>query len=115
LNTKPDISSVIKVELVEQGISKLSYFDPSDVHGTNVKEKYVNLEFHLDTIMNNINNVRPINMDSFTAKTCLLKITMKKHHLPLQSVRMMYIRQTTQLAKSIIHYPMRHRLKVGFK
>jgi hypothetical protein len=40
LNTKPDISYVIKVAFVEQGIPKLSYFDPFDDHGTNVQEKY---------------------------------------------------------------------------
>jgi hypothetical protein len=37
LNTKSDYSSDIKVELVEQGIPKLSYFDPSDAHDTNIK------------------------------------------------------------------------------
>jgi hypothetical protein len=37
LNIKSDHSSDIKVDLVEQGISKLSYFDPSDAHDTNVK------------------------------------------------------------------------------
>jgi hypothetical protein len=37
LNTKSDYSSDIKVDLVEQDIPKLSYFDPSVVHNTNVK------------------------------------------------------------------------------
>jgi hypothetical protein len=46
LNTKSDHSSDIKVDLVEQGIRKLSYFDPSDAHDTNVKGKYANLVFH---------------------------------------------------------------------
>jgi hypothetical protein len=32
LNTKSDYSYDIKVELVEQGIPKLSYFDPTDAH-----------------------------------------------------------------------------------
>jgi hypothetical protein len=39
LNNKSDISSDIKVDLVEQDIPKFSYFDPSDAHDTNVKEK----------------------------------------------------------------------------
>jgi hypothetical protein len=39
LNTKSDHSSDIKVGLMEQGIPKLSYFDPSEAHGTNVNEK----------------------------------------------------------------------------
>jgi hypothetical protein len=37
LNTKSDDSSDIKVDLVEQDIPKLSYFDPSDAHDTNFK------------------------------------------------------------------------------
>jgi hypothetical protein len=41
LNTKSDhYSSDIKVDLVEQDIPKLSYFDPSDVHHTNVKANH---------------------------------------------------------------------------
>jgi hypothetical protein len=39
LNTKSDYSSNIKVDLVAQGIPRLSYFDPSDAHDTNVKGK----------------------------------------------------------------------------
>jgi hypothetical protein len=45
LNTKSDNSSDIKVNLVEQDIPKLSYFDPSDAHDTNIKGKYANLVF----------------------------------------------------------------------
>jgi hypothetical protein len=37
LNTKSDYSSDIQIDLVEQDIPKLSYFDPSDAHDTNVK------------------------------------------------------------------------------
>jgi hypothetical protein len=39
LNTKSDSSSCIKVDLVEEDIPKLSYFDPSGAHDTNVKRK----------------------------------------------------------------------------
>jgi hypothetical protein len=45
LNTKSDNSSHIKVDLVEQDIHKLSYFDPSDAHDTNVKGKHANIVF----------------------------------------------------------------------
>jgi hypothetical protein len=56
-HTKSDYSSDIKVDLVEQDIPKLSYFDPSDAHDTNVKRKYANLVFHLDTVvMKNTND-----------------------------------------------------------
>jgi hypothetical protein len=58
LNTDSDHSSGIKVDLVEQDIPKLSYFDPSDAHDTNVKGKYTNLVFHLDTVvMKNANDL----------------------------------------------------------
>jgi hypothetical protein len=38
LKTKSDNSSDIELDLVEQDIPKLSYFDPSDAHDTNIKE-----------------------------------------------------------------------------
>jgi hypothetical protein len=38
LNTKFDYSSDIKVDLVEQDIPKLSFFDPSDAHEQTSKE-----------------------------------------------------------------------------
>jgi hypothetical protein len=57
LNTKSDHSSPFKFDLVEQDIPKLSYFDPSGAHDTNVKGKYASLVFHLDTIvMKNAND-----------------------------------------------------------
>jgi hypothetical protein len=58
LKTKSDYSSDIKVYLVEQVIPKLSYFDPSDTHDTNVKENHANLVFHLETVvMKNANDI----------------------------------------------------------
>jgi hypothetical protein len=58
LNTISDYSSDIKVDLLEQDIFKLSYFDPSDVHDTNIKGKYANQVFNLDTVvMKNHNSV----------------------------------------------------------
>jgi hypothetical protein len=58
LNVKSDYSSDIKGELVEQDIPKLSYFDPSHAHDTNVKGKHENLVSHVDTIvMKNANDI----------------------------------------------------------
>jgi hypothetical protein len=66
LNTKSDFYFDIKVDLVELDIPKLSYFDPSDAHNTNVKGKYANLVFHLDTIvMKDANDLNQLNKDSF--------------------------------------------------
>jgi hypothetical protein len=62
LNTKSDNSSEIKVDLVERTIPKLSYFDPSDAHDTNIKGKHTNLVFHYDTIvMKNANDINQLN------------------------------------------------------
>jgi hypothetical protein len=69
LYTKSDYSSDIKVELVEQGIPKLSFFDPYDAHDINVKGKYANLVFHLDNVvMKNANDINQFNKDSFYRK-----------------------------------------------
>jgi hypothetical protein len=89
-NTKSDYSSDIKVDLVEQGIPKLLYFDPSDAHDTNVKGNHPNMAFHLDTvIMENLNDINQFNKDSFIAKPYLLKLTMKNYHPTLHSAHMM--------------------------
>jgi hypothetical protein len=67
LNTKSDKSdhsSGIKFDLVEQDIPKLSYFDPSDAHDTNVKGNHANVVFHLDTVvMKNANDINQLNKD----------------------------------------------------
>jgi hypothetical protein len=90
LNTKSDNSSDVNVDLVEQGIPKLSYFDPSDAHDTNVKGKYASLLFHLDTVvMKDANDINQLNKDFFIAKTYLLTLNMKNYHPTLHSAHMM--------------------------
>jgi hypothetical protein len=79
LNTKSDNSSDIKIDLVEQGIPKLSYFDPSDAHDTNFKEKHANIVFHLDTfVMKNVNDINQLNKGSFYIKSLTAKIDYEK-------------------------------------
>jgi hypothetical protein len=79
LNTKSDYSSDIKVDLVEQDIPKLSYFDQSDAHDTNLKGKHANLVFHLDTVvMKNANDINQLNKDSFHSKALPAKIYYEK-------------------------------------
>jgi hypothetical protein len=66
LNTKydSDNSSDIKVDLVEQDIPKLSYFDPSDAHDTNVNQNHESLVFPLDTVvMKKDNDLNQLNKD----------------------------------------------------
>jgi hypothetical protein len=79
LNTKSDNSSDIEVDLVEQDIPKLSYFDPSDAHDTNVKGNHASLVFHLDTVvMKNANDINQLNKDSFYRKALPAKIDYEK-------------------------------------
>jgi hypothetical protein len=79
LNTKSDHSSDIKFDLVEHDIPELSYFDPSDALDTNVKGKYANLVFHLDTVvMKNTNDINQLNKDSFYSKALPAKFDHKK-------------------------------------
>jgi hypothetical protein len=119
LNAKSDHSFHIKVDLVEQDIPKLSYFDPSDAHDTNVKGKYANLVFHLGTIvMKNSNDINQLNKDSFYIKALPAEIDYEKlspyfafrPHDGIQHT----LRQTTQLAKSIIRFTIRRHLKSRF-
>jgi hypothetical protein len=120
LNTKSDYYSDIKVDLIEKGIPKLSYFDPSDAHDTNVKRKYVNLVFHLDTVvMKDANDLNQLNKDSFYSKALPTKIYYEKLSpyfvfLPNDGIQHT-LRQTTRQAKSTIHYPMRRHLKSRFQ
>jgi hypothetical protein len=120
LNTKSDDSSDIKVDLVEQDIPKLSYFDPSDAHDTNVKGKYAHLVFHLDiVVMKYANDINQLNKDSFYSKALPAKIDYEnlssyfafRPHDVIQHT----LRQTTQQAKSTIHYPIRRHLKSRFQ
>jgi hypothetical protein len=95
----------------------LIYFDPYDAHVKSNNRKHVNLVFHLDTTtMNNITDISQISMDSFYTKALPAKIEYEKispyfascPHNIIQNT----LRQTTQLAKSTIHYPMRsHQIR----
>jgi hypothetical protein len=119
LNTKSDNSSDIKVDIFEQDIPKLSYFDPSDAHDINVK-KTCNLVFHLDTVvMNNANDINQLNKDSFYSKALPDQIDYEKlspyFAFRPHGIIKHILRQTTQLAKYTIHYPMRRHLTSRFQ
>jgi hypothetical protein len=90
LNNKSDYSSDIEVDLVEQGIPKFSYFDPYVAHDTNLKGKYANLVFHLDTfVMNNANDINQLNKDSISSKALPDKVDFENYHPTLYSAHMM--------------------------
>jgi hypothetical protein len=119
LNTQSDYSSDINVNSVEQDIPKLSYFDPSDAHDTNVKVNHANIVFHLDTVvMKNANDINQSNKDSFCSQALTAEIDYEKLSPEFlfhpNDVIQHTLRQTTQLSKSTIHYPMRRHLKSRF-
>jgi hypothetical protein len=120
LNTKSDHSSKIKVVLVEQDIPKLSYFDPSDAHDTNVKGNYANVAFHLDNIvMKNASDINQVNKDSFYRKSLPAKIDYEKlspyfASRPYDHIKHT-LRQTSQLSKLQSIIPWDVISKVGFK
>jgi hypothetical protein len=93
LNTESDHSSDIKVDLVEQDIPKLSYFDPSDAHDTNVKGIHANLVFHLDTVvMKNANDIDKLYKDSFYRKALPDRVDYENYHPTLHPAHMMLYR-----------------------
>jgi hypothetical protein len=60
---------MLKLSYLDKISPKLSYFDPSGAHGTNVKRNHASLVFHMDTtIMNNTNNSSPVSKDSLYSK-----------------------------------------------
>jgi hypothetical protein len=78
LHTKSDSSSDNNIDLFEQDIPKLSYFDPSDAHEQTSKGNHTNLVFHLDTIvMKNAYDIYQLKKDSFYSKVFPAKSTMK--------------------------------------
>jgi hypothetical protein len=92
----------------------------SDAHDTNVKGKYANLVFHLDNVvMKNANDISKLNKGSIYSKALPAKIDYEKlspyFAFRLHDVIQHTLSQTTQLAKSTIHYPMRRHLKSLFQ
>jgi hypothetical protein len=120
LNSKSDFSSDIDFGLVEQDIPKLLYFDLSDARDTEVKGKYAYLVFHLDAIvMKNANDINQLNKFSLYIKALPDKIEYEKlspyFAFCTYNVIKHTLRQTTQLTKSTIHYPMKRHLKSRFQ
>jgi hypothetical protein len=76
--------------------------------------------FHLDTVvMKNTNDLHQLNKDSFYSKALPAKIDYEKlspyFAFLTHDVIQHTLRQTTQLAKSTIHYPIRRHLKSRFQ
>jgi hypothetical protein len=81
LNTKSDYSSGIEVELVERIDHKFSYFDTSNAHGTKAERKHASLFFQRDTtIMNNVDDMNQIIIESFSRKALPTKINDENHY-----------------------------------
>jgi hypothetical protein len=98
----------------------LSFYDPSDSLINNIKGKPAYLIFHADTVQKtNIGNSILVDTDPHFSKALPSKIDYERlspyfafrPHGVIQHT----LRQTTQLAKSTAHYPMRCHLKNWFQ
>jgi hypothetical protein len=98
----------------------LSYFDPSDIYGINVKGNQENLLLHIDTnIMKNINDLAPVFTDSFYNKASHAKfdyetLSLYFSFLP-HDVIQNTLKQTTQLVSLQSIIPCEPILKVVIK
>jgi hypothetical protein len=99
---------------------KLSFFDPSDLNTNHLKAKPANLVFNAETIQEYmVNDIVPTSTDLHYSKALPIKLDYEKlspyfafrPHDVIQHT----LRQTTQLAKSTIHYPLQRHLKSRFQ
>ena len=99
---------------------KLSFYDSSDSLTNNMKGKPACLVFFVDTVQKtNIDDSILVNTDSHFSKALPSKIDNEilspyfafRPHDVMQHT----LKQTTQLAKSTIHYPMQRHLKSRFQ
>jgi hypothetical protein len=98
----------------------LSFYDPSDSQIDDIPGQPAYLVFHADTVQKtNIDNSILVNADPHYSKALPSKIDYGRlspyfafrPHDVIQHT----LRQTTQLAKSTVHYPMRRHLKSRFQ
>ena len=120
LNSKLNPSSQSDSETVRKDPLQLTFFDPSDAIGNMLKGKPAYLIFHADTVhQTSLSNVIPITTDPHLRKALPGKIYYERlsPYFAFQPHDVIHhtIWQTTQLAKSTIHYPMRRHLKSWFQ
>jgi hypothetical protein len=98
----------------------LSFYDHSDSQIDDVPGQPAYLVFHADTVQKtNIENFILVNADPHYSKALPCKIDYERLS-PYFAFRIHHViqhplRQTTQLAKSICHYPMQRHLKSRFQ
>jgi hypothetical protein len=98
----------------------MSFFNPSDSFKSNLKGNPACILFHKDTVAEAmVNYITPVRTDPNYTKALLSKIYYEKLSLCFtfrsHEVIQHILQQTTQLAKSTIHYPMRHQQKSRFQ
>jgi hypothetical protein len=118
------MSEVIEVEnqnvINKESHLKLSFLDPSDSNTNHLKAKPAHLVFNAETIQENkLNDIIPTITDLHYSKTLPSKLDYEKlspyFAFKPHDVIQHTLRQTTQLAKSTIHYPMHRHLKSCFQ
>jgi hypothetical protein len=97
----------------------MSFHDPADLHMNNANGKPAHLVFHADSVQKtNVEDSALVNIDPHFRKALPSKIDYERFSpyfvLRPYDVTHHTLRQTTQLAKSTIHYPMRRHLRSQF-
>jgi hypothetical protein len=98
----------------------LSFYDPSDSQIDDIPGQPAYLVFHSDTVQKtNIDNFILVNADPHYSKALPSKIDYERlspyFALRPHDVIQHTLRQTTQLAKSTVHYPIQRHLKSRFQ
>jgi hypothetical protein len=99
---------------------KMPFYDPADLHMNNAHGKPAHLVFHADSVQKtNVKDLVLINIDPHFSKALPSKIDYERlspyFAFRPHDVIEHTLSQTTQLAKSTIHYPMRCHLKSRFQ
>jgi hypothetical protein len=109
----PPVTVVDKVS--QHNHQKMSFYDPADLQMNNVNGKPAHLVVHADSVQKtNVEDSVLVNIDPHFSKALPSKIDYERLSpylaFKLHDVKQQTLRQTTQLAKSTIHYPMRIQL-----
>ena len=120
LNSKSDLSPAIVKLSSKNVIPYLSFFDPSDVFNSSLNGKPASPVFHVDSVQKaDIEDLAPSCSEPHYSKAVPGKIDYENLS-PYFAFRPHEVigytmQQTSQLAKSTIHFPMRRHLKSRFQ
>jgi hypothetical protein len=113
ISKDPPVTILDKVS--QHNHQKMPLYDPADLHMNNVHGKPAHLVFHADSVQKtNVEDSVLVNIDLQFSKALPSKIDYERLSpylaFTLHDVIQHTLRQTTQLTKSTIHYPMQRHL-----